>query len=178
MVAATAAINIARIMVVVFASSFFCWPAIFVVGHGCRDNTIGGYARGMVSTRSECVEFDYSDRNYAMSALASGLTAWMIQRVSAVYLAVFLVYSVISLSALAPLDYSHWMAWINHSYRHLFIALFFVALIAHAWVGGRDVILDYIHPYVWQLLCLVMLGGALLFMLLWALRILYSVPVT
>ena len=110
-----------------------------------------------------------------MNAIASGLSAWLLQRVSAVYIALFLLYALISLAMFQPADYQHWLAWVNHSYRHLFIALFFVALIFHAWVGGRDVILDYVHPYAWRLLSLIALGGFLLWLLLWALRILYSV---
>jgi len=113
-----------------------------------------------------------------VNAIASGLSAWLIQRISGAYIALFLVYALISLALYPPADYSQWLGWINHSYRHLFIALFFVAIMVHAWVGGRDVILDYIHPYMWRLMCLIALGGFLMWLLLWALRILFMVSLS
>jgi len=112
-----------------------------------------------------------------VSAISSGLSAWLIQRVSALYIALFLVYAMVSLMLSKPADFQLWQAWVGHGYRHLFIALFFVALMFHAWVGGRDVILDYVHPSGWRLGALVVLGGFLVWLLLWALRILYSVSV-
>jgi len=111
-----------------------------------------------------------------VNVISSGLSAWLVQRISAIYIALFLLYALISLALFHPNDYQHWLAWVNHSYRHLFLALFFVAIMIHAWVGGRDVILDYIHPYGLRLFALVSLGGFLLWLMLWALRILYTVP--
>lgn len=107
--------------------------------------------------------------------VASGLSAWLLQRVSAVYIAVFLLYVLISLAMFQPVDYQHWREWVSHDYRHLFIALFFIALMMHSWVGGRDVILDYIKPFALRLVLLVGLGLFLLWLLLWALRILLAV---
>ena len=110
-----------------------------------------------------------------MSMIASGLSAWLVQRVSAVYIVLFLVYALISLGTSPAMDYQHWQAWVNHGYRHLFLALFFLALLVHAWVGGRDVILDYLHGSVLRLGALVVLALILLWLMLWSMRILLSV---
>jgi succinate dehydrogenase / fumarate reductase membrane anchor subunit len=88
---------------------------------------------------------------------------------------VFLLYLIISLAMFQPLDYAHWREWVSHDYRHLFIALFFITLMLHAWVGARDVILDYVKPYGLRLLVLICIGLFLLWLLLWAMRTLFMV---
>jgi len=53
------------------------------------------------------------------------------------------------------------------------LALFFAALLLHAWVGVRDVIIDYVRPFYLRFSLLMVVGGALLATLLWALRIIF-----
>ena len=86
-----------------------------------------------------------------MSRRAAGLRAWLLQRISAVYLALYVVYFLLAM------------------------ALFFLALSIHAWVGVRDVIIDYVHPAGLRLLLLCGLGVVLLGSLLWALLALAEV---
>ena len=74
------------------------------------------------------------------------MPAWLVQRASAVYMLVFLV-SVLVLLALHPLhSYAEWKSWVARPIVTLALALFFAALLAHMWVGLRDVLLDYARP--------------------------------
>lgn len=89
-----------------------------------------------------------------MSRVAHGLRAWLIQRVSAVYLALFGVYLVVHFMGHPAPTYAQWQAWVSQPLVAVGIVLFFLAVLVHAWVGARDVILDYVHIYALRLLLL------------------------
>lgn len=104
----------------------------------------------------------------------SGLNAWLLQRISAVYLAGFLVYFLVSLLTCAPQSYADWSGWMSSSTMALATTLFFIALLSHAWVGMRDVLLDYVKPFALRLTLLILLAVGLLVMALWVIRILLT----
>lgn len=79
-----------------------------------------------------------------MSYRASGLRAWIWQRVSAVILAVFIVLILGNWLRGGPTDYHDWNNTIAQTPITLIIGLSFGALLAHAWVGVRDIFIDYI----------------------------------
>lgn len=81
-----------------------------------------------------------------MKAIASALSAWLVQRVSALYMLLFLVYALARWRLAHPAGYAAWKAWLLAPSTRVPLVLFFAALLLHAWVGLRDVILDYIHP--------------------------------
>ena len=86
----------------------------------------------------------------------TGLPAWLVQRVSAVFMLLFLLGS-LSLAALHPLHtYTEWKSWVARPTVTLALGLFFAALLSHMWVGLRDVLLDYARP---ALLRQVLLGA-------------------
>ena len=99
----------------------------------------------------------------------------MIQRFSAVYLALFLPMVLISLWLPAPASYREWHDLVAHPAVNIAIGLFFLALLLHAWVGLRDVILDYVKPFSVRLLLLVVIGFTWMAMGLWLLRSLMTV---
>ncbi|NKN33709.1 succinate dehydrogenase, hydrophobic membrane anchor protein [Marichromatium bheemlicum] len=80
-----------------------------------------------------------------MSRQASGLMAWLIQRATAVYLALFLGYVLVFFSFAAPTDHVALREWITNPWVALGWLLFLPLLLAHAWVGIRDVLIDYVH---------------------------------
>ena len=110
-----------------------------------------------------------------MSSPLTGLRAWLVQRITAVYLAVFLLYLVAYFALKLPASYDDWRAWVGHDGVSVAIALFFVALLLHAWIGIRDVVLDYVHNLPLRLAVLVSVGLALVAQGLWVLHILYGV---
>ena len=81
-----------------------------------------------------------------MSRQASGLRAWVLQRITAIYLGLFIVYLLmVSLSG-GPNGFDAWRAWVAQPAVTLGLLLFVVALLIHCWVGVRDVLIDYVHP--------------------------------
>lgn len=76
----------------------------------------------------------------------TGLPAWLVQRASALYMLLFLL-ALLAFFGLHPLhSYAQWRHWVAHPASTLALGLFFAALLAHMWVGLRDVLLDYARP--------------------------------
>ena len=108
---------------------------------------------------------------------SSGMRTWLVQRCSAVYLAIFLLYCAIMATQVSTIGYAQWKSWIAHPVNNVAVALFFLALILHAWVGTRDIVMDYIRPTGLRLLALSILALFLMAMAVWAMKILIMVAV-
>jgi succinate dehydrogenase membrane anchor subunit len=104
-----------------------------------------------------------------MSRQASGLKAWIVQRVSALYLALFLSYLLLHFTLSPPRDHGALSAWVSSPPVTIALLLFIPVLLAHAWVGIRDVLLDYVHPLGARLALLSLCALLLLASGLWAL---------
>lgn len=107
-----------------------------------------------------------------------GLDMWLAQRASAVYMALFLVYFLFRVLAIPVLDYSTWRALFQPLAMKVPALLFVAALLLHAWIGLREIGIDYLHCRG----CLVMrltlyFAVAVLYLacLVWAADILWSV---
>lgn len=97
-----------------------------------------------------------------MSRHLSGLRAWTWQRLSAIYMAVYVGYFMLSMLALPdPLTHEVWRAWLSDTFVMITTSLFYLALLIHVWVGMRDVLIDYVHP---PAIRAAMLGGLALFL--------------
>lgn len=102
-----------------------------------------------------------------------GLRDWLAQRVSAAIMAVYTVIVLIALLAGAPHDYASWKAWFSQGWLRFATFLFFVSLFYHAWVGIRDVLMDYIKPVGVRLFLQVVVIALLVGYAGWALQILW-----
>jgi succinate dehydrogenase / fumarate reductase membrane anchor subunit len=102
----------------------------------------------------------------------TGLRAWLVQRVSAVYMLLFIVFFLIHFVVDPPHSYPTWRGWMMSSNVSIATAVFFAALLAHAWVGVRDVIMDYVHPVALRVCMLALLGFGLTATGIWVMRIL------
>jgi succinate dehydrogenase / fumarate reductase membrane anchor subunit len=101
-----------------------------------------------------------------------GLRAWALQRISAVFLLVFTVFLLVHFLRHAPVDFRSWHDWVARPSSAVALGLFVVMLLAHMWVGVRDVIMDYVHPLALRLMLLVAVGVGLLATGIWAALIL------
>ena len=107
-----------------------------------------------------------------MRKTVTGLRAWLVQRVSAVYMLLFIVFFLIHFVVDPPHSYPAWHGWMMSSSVNIATAVFFAALLAHAWVGVRDVIMDYVHPVALRVCVLALLGFGLTATGIWVMRIL------
>jgi succinate dehydrogenase / fumarate reductase, membrane anchor subunit len=108
-----------------------------------------------------------------VTAAFAGLRAWLVQRMSAVYMLFFIAFFLVHFAVDPPHSYPIWRTWMTSFSVSIATAVFFAALLAHAWVGLRDVILDYIHPMVFRVCLLVLLGFLLTAVGAWIVRILW-----
>jgi succinate dehydrogenase / fumarate reductase, membrane anchor subunit len=94
-----------------------------------------------------------------MKANLGGVRPWVLQRATALLALAFLLYFLLHLAIAPPDSQANWRAWILSPAMRMALVLFVGAVALHAWVGARDVILDYIKPLGLRLaaLCLLVL---------------------
>lgn len=104
-----------------------------------------------------------------------GLRDWLVQRVSAV---VLLAYTLLLLGAVLftrDLDYGSWAGMFSTAWMKVATLLAVLALIWHAWVGVRDIYMDYIKPTGVRLVLQVATVLTLIGYAIWAVIILWRV---
>lgn len=118
----------------------------------------------------------------ATSLGRSGLSDWLLQRVSAVVLAVWTLCLLGFVASRPELDHAQWRALFDGTAMRYFSTLALAALCAHAWIGMWTVGTDYLTPgrlggvalaarLAYQLACVL---GILLY-LLWGLGVFWAV---
>ena len=75
-----------------------------------------------------------------------GLRDWLAQRITAVIMAVYSVIIVFVLLTSKPITYVVWRELFAQGWMRVATLLFMVSLAWHAWVGVRDILMDYIQP--------------------------------
>ena len=104
-----------------------------------------------------------------------GLRPWIIQRVSAVFIGVFFLYVFLVVITNNPFNASDWAIWVATPFNNIFIGLTLIAILWHAWIGIRDIVLDYVPNVVGRLLVLTLVGSTLAGSGLWGFKALFMV---
>jgi len=103
-----------------------------------------------------------------------GLGDWLLQRLTAVVMALYTIGFAACLLIRPPATYGDWNALFSGSFVRLATMFFVAALLYHAWVGMRDIVMDYVKPTGIRLGLQTIIGGALAFQLIWAASILWG----
>lgn len=75
----------------------------------------------------------------------SGLYDWLIQRFSAVVLAVYTLF-ILGIFVMSPdMDYGQWKGLFESNLMRLFSSITLIALCAHAWIGMWTISTDYLN---------------------------------
>jgi succinate dehydrogenase / fumarate reductase, membrane anchor subunit len=101
-----------------------------------------------------------------------GLKDWLIQRVTAGFMAVY----TLLMAILLPMSgggYEGWRGLMAHSFVRFITFLFIVSLSYHAWVGIRDIWMDYIKPTAIRLTLHVLTALTLIGCAGWAAQIIW-----
>ena len=106
-----------------------------------------------------------------------GLRPWIIQRISAVFIAVFFLYISFVLLTNNPVNVDDWAGWVATPLNNILLGLFLVAVLWHAWVGIRDIVLDYVPNVVVRLIVLTTIGCVLIGSGLWGFKALFMVAI-
>jgi succinate dehydrogenase / fumarate reductase membrane anchor subunit len=103
-----------------------------------------------------------------------GLFDWLVQRLSAVVMVAYTLLLLLVLARMPQIDYVHWKALWNVPMMRYCTALFLLALYLHAWVGLRDIFMDYIKDAGLRLTLYVFTVIALLWYAIWSVQILWG----
>jgi succinate dehydrogenase / fumarate reductase membrane anchor subunit len=89
-------------------------------------------------------------QNYGTKRIVTGahygLRDWMAQRVTAVLMALFTIVLLAQVIFGGPLGYDRWAGIFSQQWMKTLTFVVIVALLYHAWVGVRDIWMDYIKP--------------------------------
>jgi succinate dehydrogenase / fumarate reductase membrane anchor subunit len=80
-----------------------------------------------------------------------GMRDWLSQRVTAVLMAVYTVVLLAQVLMPGPLDYYRWSAIFSAQWMKVLTFVIVVAFAWHAWVGVRDIWMDYVKPVALRL---------------------------
>ena len=115
---------------------------------------------------------NYGSRRVVVGA-HYGMRDWLSQRATAVLMAVFTVILLLQLLLGGPLGYDRWAGIFSAQWMKVLTFVVFVALGWHAWVGVRDILMDYIKPVALKLVLQVATICWLVGCMGWAVQVLW-----
>ena len=115
-------------------------------------------------------------KRYAKTPVGAhyGLGDWLLQRLTAVVMALYTVLALAYVVWCTPHTRADWKAMLSGGFFRLFTMLFIVALLYHAWVGMRDILMDYLHATGVRLAMQSAVALVLAFYLIWSASILWG----
>lgn len=110
------------------------------------------------------------------SVSRSGVKDFLLQRISAIVLAVYSVWTLIFFlgHAHTAVSFKEWRGLFEVPLFKVFTLTAVVALLIHAWIGVWTIITDYVKPLAWRFAAEVLLILISFVELVWSLMILWS----
>jgi len=105
-----------------------------------------------------------------------GSRPWLLQRLTALVMAIYTVVLLGCLVARPPASQADLRSLFAGGFFRVATLLFVAALLYHAWVGMRDILMDYIHATGLRLTLQFCVALVLLIYLIWAASILWGTP--
>lgn len=102
-----------------------------------------------------------------------GVKDWLVQRITAAYMAFYTVVFTFAALTLPAMTYEHWSALFAGRLMQFLTILFFASLCYHAWIGVRDIWIDYIKPLGVRIALHVVTALLLIGYLAWVARVLW-----
>jgi succinate dehydrogenase / fumarate reductase membrane anchor subunit len=87
----------------------------------------------------------YGSKRLAVGA-HYGLRDWLSQRVTATLMALYTVVLIAQVLFGGPMGYDRWSAIFSQQWMKFITFVVIVSLLYHAWVGVRDIWMDYVKP--------------------------------
>jgi succinate dehydrogenase / fumarate reductase membrane anchor subunit len=111
-----------------------------------------------------------------------GLRDWLVQRVTAILMVVYtlfvagyvVLHSSFENNTWVGLDYNVWTGLFSNLVMRSFSLLFLFAVFYHAWIGVRDIVMDYVKSARTRLAVYVLVIVSLLLYSIWAVQILWG----
>ena len=103
-----------------------------------------------------------------------GLGDWLLQRLTAIVMAAYTLFVLGCLIAGRPASQADMKSMFSDGFIRIFTMLFLAALLYHAWVGMRDILMDYVKAAGLRLALEVAVGITLVVYLIWSVSILWG----
>lgn len=102
-----------------------------------------------------------------------GLRDWLSQRVTAALMALFTVALIVQVLMPGPMGYDKWAGIFSAQWMKVLTFIVIIALAIHAWVGVRDIWMDYVKPVAVRLVLQVFTLAWLVGCTGWAVQVLW-----
>ena len=102
-----------------------------------------------------------------------GLRDWLAQRVTAGVMVVFTVMLAATLLVSPPQDYAGFKTLFDNQWMRVGSFLFLLSLFWHAWIGMRNILMDYVHAPGARLILEILIILSLLSYAIWSAEILW-----
>jgi succinate dehydrogenase / fumarate reductase membrane anchor subunit len=103
-----------------------------------------------------------------------GWRDWLVQRVTAVVMGLYTLLILGLLLWFGGLDFAAWKGAFASDVFRVATFVFMVALFWHAWVGVRNILMDYVKPVVVRLALQVLVIGILVGYAGWTIQVLWG----
>lgn len=104
----------------------------------------------------------------------NGVKDFLVQRVSALILAIYTIVLIAIMCTKSPMTYGAWAAMFHNPCMQFVTLLAVIALIAHAWVGIWTILGDYIHCAWARSVLMLIFVIAFLGYIVWMIEILWG----
>ena len=104
----------------------------------------------------------------------SGLSDWLVQRVSAVILAVYSIFMVAYLLLSPQIDFIQWQSLFNNTSMRIFSLMALLSLGAHCWIGLWSVSTDYLKSFLVRFVFQMVVGLLMFIYTIWGVQLLWG----
>ena len=104
-------------------------------------------------------------------SIRSGLGEWVVQRLTAVYILIYIIVVLAVLSFSPVSSHADWLSLSSGLIFRISTLMFILSILAHAWLGLKSVFLDYVHSWRLRFVLLMLLATLLLGSAVWALLV-------
>lgn len=112
-----------------------------------------------------------------MSWRAQGMRTWLLQRLTAIYMLLYGIGFGLYFACQTVVDHASWRSLFAHPLANITTLILFFSILYHAWVGVRDILIDYIKWSPLRFLLWTLVTTLLVAMGAWVGMILFSVVV-
>ena len=103
-----------------------------------------------------------------------GWGGWLAQRITAVLMLLYTLFFLAVLVSMPAIDFDHWKALWSLPVMRFATMIFVLSIAYHAWVGVRNIFMDYVKDTGVRLILYVLVIIALVIYAVWAAQILWG----
>lgn len=105
----------------------------------------------------------------------AGLRDWVVQRLTAIYMAIYSIALVLFLVIHPDLYFVEWRYIFAQDWMKILTILFILCVVLHAWVGVWTIITDYVNSTWIRIILNILVIFSLFAFFIWGILILWSV---